>query len=80
MSAPITTTATTLEAQLMEVAQALEARERAYNALATTTVPVNSVSLSLDPENAAISVSVNMVATVSGTAGAISMIPTAYLP
>ena len=80
MATAITTTATTLEGQLIEVAQAIETKERAYNALPTTTVPVGSVSLSLDPENAVISVSVNMAATVSGTGGAVSMSPTAYLP
>jgi hypothetical protein len=80
MAAAITTTATTLEGQLIEVAQAIEVKERAYNTANPTLTQVGSVSLSLDPENAVISVSVNMAATVSGTGGAVSMSPTAYLP
>jgi hypothetical protein len=79
MAAAITTTATTLEGQLIEIAQAIEVKERAYNT-ANPATPVGSVSLALDPENAVISVSVSMAATVSGTGGAVSMSPTAYLP
>lgn len=80
MAAAITTTATTLEGQLIEVAQAIETRERAYNTANPTLAQAQSVSLALDPENAVISVSVNMAATVSGTGGSVSMAPTAYLP
>lgn len=78
--APITTTATTLEGQLVEVAQALDTAERTYNAANPTLAQAQSISLSLDPENASISVSVSMAATVSGTGGSVSMAPKAYLP
>ncbi len=80
MATPITTTATTLEGQLIEVAQAIETRERAYNLANPTLAQAQSVSLALDPENAVIAVSVNMAATVSGTGGSVSMSPTVYLP
>lgn len=80
MAAAITTTATTLEGQFIEVAQAIEVKERAYNLANPTLAQAQSVSLSLDPENASISVSATMAATVGGTGGAVSMAPTAYLP
>lgn len=80
MAASITTTATTLEGQLIEVAQAIEVRERAYNTANPTLPQVNNVSLSLDPENAQIAVSINLAATVTGTGGSVSMAPVAYLP
>jgi hypothetical protein len=80
MAAAITTTATTLEGQFIEVAQAIEVKERAYNLANPTLAQAQSVSLSLDPENASISVSATMAATVGGTGGQVSMSPTAYLP
>ena len=80
MAAPITSTATSLEGQLIEVAQAIEVKERAYNTANPNLAQARSVALSLDPENGRISVSIAMAATVSGSGGAVSMSPTVYLP
>jgi hypothetical protein len=79
MSASITTTAATLEAQCFEVIKALDTAERTYNA-ANPTATKNQVSVSLDVENGTISVSALFQATVSGAGGTISLTPTAYLP
>ena len=79
MAAAITTTATTLEAQVFEVLQALDTAERAYN-IANPNTPVNAVSVALDPENGLMSATLNLTATVTGTAGTIALAPTAYLP
>ncbi|MBE9031605.1 hypothetical protein IQ266_17875 [filamentous cyanobacterium LEGE 11480] len=79
MAAPITTTATTLEAQLFEVAQALEEAERAYN-LANPNTPVNGISVALDPEAGSMSLTATVAATSSGTAGTISLTPDVYIP
>lgn len=79
MATPITTTAVTLEAQCFEVLKALDASERSYNA-ANPSAPKNQVVVSLDAENGTISISAQFEATVSGTAGTISLTPTAYLP
>ncbi|MFM2430712.1 MAG: hypothetical protein RLZZ511_1925 [Cyanobacteriota bacterium] len=79
MAAAIVTTATTLEKQLIEVAQAVENAERAYN-VANPNTPVNNVSVALDQEGGAISVSINLPSTVSAAAGVVSMTPDTYLP
>jgi hypothetical protein len=80
MANPITSTATTLEKQVIEVAQALEAAERTYNALPSTLNQVNNVSVALDQEGRTISVTISLPATVTATAGVVSMTPDAYLP
>jgi hypothetical protein len=80
MAAPITTSATTLEGQLVEVLQAIESLERAYNN--TTPAPAetkNQVALSVDPESATIAGSFNFRCTVSGSGGALNFATVAYL-
>jgi hypothetical protein len=80
MAAPITTTSTTLEGQLVEVLQAIEAQERAFNN--TTPAPAvtkNQVSMSVDPEAATISGSFNFGCTVSGSGGALNFATVPYL-
>lgn len=80
MAAPITTSSTTLEGQLVEVLQALESLERAYNN--TTPAPAvakNQVSLSVDPEGATIAGSFNLNCTVTGSGGSLNFATVAYL-
>lgn len=76
MAAAITTTATTLEGQLVEVIRAMEAAEK--------TVPEatreNRVSVGLDVDNGRIAISATLNATISGAGGSISFAPVVYLP
>jgi uncharacterized protein YqgV (UPF0045/DUF77 family) len=78
MAAPITTTSTTLEGQLVEVIQAIESAERVYNA-ANPAATKNQVSLSVDPEGATIAGSFSLGCTVSGTGGTLNFATVAYL-
>lgn len=80
MAAPINTTSTTLEGQLVEVLQAIESAERAYNG--TTPAPAepkNQVSMSVDPESATIAGSFNFSCTVSGAGGTLNFATVPYL-
>lgn len=76
MAAPITTTATTLEAQLVEVASAMVEAELA---IAVETRPDN-ISITPDIENGLITITANLPAAFSaGAAGQIELNATAYL-
>ncbi|MFB2879645.1 hypothetical protein [Floridanema aerugineum] len=76
MAAAITTTSTTLEGQLFEVANALQASELA---LPEASRP-NRISIAYDTENLGVTISVNFSVnnTVSGSQSTFS--PIAYLP
>ena len=76
MASAITTTSTTLEGQLVEVAKAMQQAELAIPEVNRP----NNVTIALDPETLGISVSATLEATLSGTAGAVTMTPVAYLP
>jgi uncharacterized protein YqgV (UPF0045/DUF77 family) len=78
MAAPITTTATSLEGQLVEVIQAIEAAERAYNT-ANPAATKNQVSLSVDPEGATIAGSFSLGCLVTGAGGTLNFATVAYL-
>ena len=75
MAAPITTTSTTLEGQLVEVASALQEAEAAV-----TDNPENRVSLQFDLDNNSIGVQANVSAVFSHVGGKASMEATSYLP
>ncbi|MEO1682642.1 MAG: hypothetical protein AAFS06_05205 [Cyanobacteria bacterium J06631_12] len=74
MAAAISTTSTTLEGQLAEVAAALQVAEAAV-----TENPQNRVDLQFDVENGAVAITVNLPATFSHNGSTISMEPTAYV-
>lgn len=76
MAAAITTSATTLEGQLFEVANALQAGELAQPEASRP----NRVSITCDTENAAIAVTVTLDATMTATGQTLSFVPIAYLP
>lgn len=78
MAAAITTTATTLEGQLMEVAAAMQLAEVA--ATAADEAFEQLLTIATDAEGQSITVSVTLPATVSGTAGNITFAPQTYLP
>jgi hypothetical protein len=75
MAAAITTTATTLEGQLLEVAGAMQAAELA---VPEETRPDN-VQILPDAESGTITVSVNMEAAFSASGGEISFTAVPYL-
>lgn len=75
MADPITTTATSLEAQLLEVAGAMQEAELA---LPEAERPDN-VSIIPDVENGSISVSVTLAATFAATGGELTFTTTEYL-
>lgn len=76
MAAPISSTATTLEGQLVEIVRAIEAAEKAV----PEATRENRVSVGLDVDNGRISVSATLNATISGSGGQITFAPVSYLP
>lgn len=76
MAAAITTTATSLEGQLVEVVRAIEAAEKAV----PETTRENRVSVGLDVDNGRISISATLNAVISGSGGQITFAPVTYLP
>lgn len=73
MAAPVTTTATTLEAQLVEVAKALGDAEQALS------TPVNNLSINLNEGNGTIAIQVTLPATFAQSAGQLTATPTEYI-
>ncbi len=71
MAAPITTTATTLEGQLAEVAGALQTLEAAEN--------LNRVTLAVNTEQGSVQITANLPATFSSAGDSISMEVTSYV-
>lgn len=76
MAAAITTTATTLEGQLVEVVRAIESAEKAV----PEATRQNRISVNLDVDNGRIAISAAFDATISGAGGNITFAPVAYLP
>lgn len=75
MSAAITTTATNLPAQLLEVAGAVHSAELA---IAADLRPDN-ITISVDPEGSTVSINATLPVTFTAAAGEISFTPTDYL-
>lgn len=76
MAASITTSATTLEGQLIEIVKAMQVAELA---IPEATRP-NRVTIDADYEASTLTVTGSLQFTLSGTAGAITVTPVAYLP
>ncbi|MEL6554193.1 MAG: hypothetical protein AAFQ63_12125 [Cyanobacteria bacterium J06621_11] len=74
MAAPISTSATTLEGQLAEVAAALQVAEAAV-----TENPENRVNIQFDVENGQIAIGATLPATFSHNGATVSMEPTSYV-
>lgn len=78
MAAAITTTSTTLEGQFVEISIAIQNAEK----VAAETNPefVDVLTLAVDAEEGAITVSATMPATIGGTAGDLTLSPQPFLP
>lgn len=75
MAAAITTTATTLEGQLVEVLREMEALEQATSA----DTRQNRVSVSINGDNSTLSASVLLQTTTGGSGGQFAVSPVEYL-
>jgi hypothetical protein len=75
MSAPITTTATSLPGQLLEVAAALQNAEKA----STLTEQPDNISITPDTDNGTISISVSLPVELSAGVNKVSYTATDYL-
>lgn len=74
MAAPITTTATTLEGQLAEVASALQLAEKAV-----VDNPQNRVAITFDVDNGELSIQATLPAVFSYSGSMASMSAAAYI-
>lgn len=79
MAASVATTATTLEAQLLQTATRVQIAERAYN-VANPDTPVNNVTIATDAEAGTVTITATLPATFSDSAGALQATVDAYLP
>jgi hypothetical protein len=79
MAAAFTTTATTLEGQVLELARQLQAGEQAFNT-ANPNTPVNNATLTPDLEGQTIAIAINLPIAVSGTGNQLTVAATPYLP
>lgn len=77
MAAPITTTATTAEAQLFEVAGAIQELEIAAANADPAFEP--ALTLAIDAEGGTVTVTATLPATISSAGGVLTFTPTAYL-
>lgn len=78
MAASITTTGTTLESQLIEVATAMQLAEAV--AVAADETFEERVTISPDTDGGTITVSATIPAVITGTAGNLQFAPSEYLP
>jgi len=76
MAAAIVTAGTSLEAQALEIATALNTLERDQS---TETETLNNVQVDLDAENGIVAISITMPVTVSATAAGFAVAATPYL-
>lgn len=76
MAASITTTATTLEGQMLEVALAIQAKEALT---VNTTGAVNNLQVTVDVEGGSVSIVSTLPATFTSSGGSLQVVPTAYL-
>lgn len=77
MAAAIVSTATTVEAQLFEVAGAIQALEAAESLVDPAFEQL--LTIATDPESNTITVTATLPAVVAATAGVISFTPSEYL-
>lgn len=76
MAAAIVTAGTTVEAQALEVATALNELERLQS---TDLEPLNNVSVDLDAENGIATITISLPVTIAATATGFSVAATPYL-
>lgn len=76
MAAAIVTAGTTLEAQALEVATALNELERDQS---TDLEPLNNVAVELDAENGIATITISLPVTITGTASGFAVAATPYL-
>lgn len=79
MAAAITTTATTIEAQLFEVAGKMQELEAAAAAADTTGTFEQLLTIATDAEGGSVTVSATLPASVASTAGVLTFTPNEYL-
>lgn len=77
MAAPVTTTATSAEAQLFEVAGAIQQLELAEAETNPEFTPL--LTLAIDAEANTVTITATLPATVTSTAGTLAFSPTPYL-
>ena len=76
MAAAIVTAGTTIEAQALEIATALNVLEQAQS---TDLAPLNNVNVDLDAENGIATITIAMPVTIAATASGFSVAATPYL-
>ncbi|MFG6105671.1 hypothetical protein U2F10_25725 [Leptothoe sp. EHU-05/26/07-4] len=76
MAAAITTTATSIEGQALEVARELQVLEAAQS---TADVPLNNVQIDTDIESGLVSITMTLPTALSGTGGAFTVSASEYL-
>ena len=76
MAAPIASTATSIEAQTLEIATALNELEKAQS---TDLAPLQNVSIDLDAENGLVNITMSLPATVTATATGFAVAAAPYL-
>ena len=76
MAAAIVTAGTTLEAQALEVATALNELERDQS---TDLEPLNNVAVDLDAENSIATITISLPVTITATASGFAVAATPYL-
>lgn len=79
MAASQATTATTLEAQALQVATRLQLAEQAFN-IANPDTPVNNVTIANDVEAATVTIAITLPVTISDLDGTLQAAATPYLP
>jgi hypothetical protein len=76
MAAAITSTATTLEKQILEFFQAANTQEKALS----DALNQGRFSISVDPESGEVSMTATLKCTVTSVAGELKLVPDVYLP
>lgn len=76
MAAAVTTSATSVEGQALEIARELQVLEAAQS---TDEAPLNNVQIDTDIESGLITITMSLPAALSGTGGAVTMSASEYL-
>ena len=76
MAASVSSSATTLEGQFVDIAREIQALEAAQS---TDEAPINNVQIDTDIESGTITVTATIPAVLSGSAGAVTLTAGEYL-
>ena len=76
MAAAVTTSATSIEGQALEIARELQNLEAAQS---TADIPLNNVQIDTDIENGLVSITMSLPVALSGTGGAVTLSASEYL-